>query len=159
HVVGFTEEGLLEIELSSHGGLSVAEAIEAHGRVPLPHYIGRVDEEGDRARYQTIFARVPGAVAAPTAGLHLSRRLVERLEARGVEIASITLHVGRGTFQPVTADDLDRHPMHAEAYVVPQATAAAVARARERGAPVVAIGTTVVRALETAADPERAGMV
>ncbi|WP_437579152.1 tRNA preQ1(34) S-adenosylmethionine ribosyltransferase-isomerase QueA [Sorangium sp. So ce887] len=153
------EDGVLTVQLSSPAGLSVAAAIEAYGHVPLPPYLGRGDDASDRERYQTIFARVPGAVAAPTAGLHLSPGLVERLRANGVEIASVTLHVGLGTFQPVTVDDLDLHPMHAEVYSVPEATAGAVAAARKRGAPVIAIGTTVVRALETAADPARAGLV
>jgi S-adenosylmethionine:tRNA ribosyltransferase-isomerase len=158
-VIERADDGLLEVLLSPPAGLSVAAAIEAHGHVPLPPYLGRSDEAADRERYQTIFARVPGAVAAPTAGLHLSRGLVERLGARGVEIASVTLHVGLGTFQPVAVPDLDQHPMHAEAYSVSEETAAAVSRARERGAPVVALGTTVVRALETAADPACDGVV
>jgi S-adenosylmethionine:tRNA ribosyltransferase-isomerase len=119
----------------------------------------RGDDGRDRERYQTVFAREPGAVAAPTAGLHLSEALLDRLRARGVVIASVTLHVGLGTFQPVVADDLDDHPMHAEVFTVPAGTVEAVAAARERGAPVVAVGTTVVRALETAADPEREGSV
>jgi S-adenosylmethionine:tRNA ribosyltransferase-isomerase len=153
------EDGVLTVQLSSPAGLSVAAAIDAYGHVPLPPYLGRGDDASDRERYQTIFARVPGAVAAPTAGLHLSPGLVERLRANGVEIASVTLHVGLGTFQPVTVDDLDLHPMHAEVYSIPDATAGAIAGARERGAPVIAIGTTVVRALESAADPARAGLV
>ncbi len=107
----------------------------------------------DAERYQTVYARHDGAVAAPTAGLHLTRALLGRLAVRGCEIASVTLHVGLGTFQPVQVDDLDDHPMHSERYVVTPATADAVARARARGAPVVAVGTTTVRALESAADP------
>ncbi|MGK4006702.1 tRNA preQ1(34) S-adenosylmethionine ribosyltransferase-isomerase QueA [Sorangium sp. So ce1036] len=153
------EDGVLTVRLSSPTGLSVAAAIDAYGHVPLPPYLGRGDDVSDRERYQTIFARVPGAVAAPTAGLHLSPDLLGRLRANEVEIASVTLHVGLGTFQPITVDDLDLHPMHAEVYSVPEATAAAVARARARGAPVVAIGTTVVRALESAADAARPGLV
>jgi len=98
-------------------------------------------------------------VAAPTAGLHLTNALLGRLAVRGCEVASVTLHVGLGTFQPVTVEDLDQHAMHAEAYVVSQSTADAVAAARARGAPVVAIGTTTVRALESAADPSRPGHV
>lgn len=158
-VVERAEGGLLTVLLSSPAGMTVAAAIEACGHVPLPPYLGRDDDAADRERYQTVFARVPGAVAAPTAGLHFSPGLIERLRARGVEIASVTLHVGLGTFQPVTVDDLDLHPMHGELYSVPEATAEAIARARARGAPVVAIGTTVVRALESAADPARAGQV
>ncbi|MCC6555278.1 MAG: tRNA preQ1(34) S-adenosylmethionine ribosyltransferase-isomerase QueA [Polyangiaceae bacterium] len=158
-VIGRGEGGLLDVELRSPAGMPIAEAIEARGHVPLPHYLGREDDATDRERYQTIFAREPGAVAAPTAGLHLSRALLERLEARGVEIARVTLHVGLGTFQPVTALDLDDHPMHEEAYAVPAATAEAIARARARGAQVLAVGTTAVRALESAADPARPGYV
>ncbi|HZF54354.1 MAG TPA: tRNA preQ1(34) S-adenosylmethionine ribosyltransferase-isomerase QueA [Polyangiaceae bacterium] len=151
--------GLLYVTLSSPAGLSVSEALEALGHVPLPPYIRRADEPSDRARYQTVFAREPGAVAAPTAGLHLSEALIERLKQRGIEIAAVTLHVGLGTFQPVTAEDLDQHRMHAEVYAVPASTADAIDRARTRGAPVVAIGTTVVRALESAAHPDERGRV
>jgi S-adenosylmethionine:tRNA ribosyltransferase-isomerase len=158
-VMDRAEDGLLDVLLSSPAGLSIAAAVDAYGHVPLPPYLRRGDDAADRERYQTIFARVPGAVAAPTAGLHLSSGLVERLRARDIEIASVTLHVGLGTFQPVSVEDLDQHPMHTEVYSVPATTAEAIARARERGAPVVAVGTTVVRALETAADPERAGRV
>lgn len=158
-VLGRDAGGLLEVLLWSPAGLDTAAAIEARGHVPLPPYLKRADEPVDRERYQTIFAREPGAVAAPTAGLHLSENLVERLRARGVQLAGVTLHVGLGTFQPVTADDLDDHPMHAEAYAISEDAAAAVAAARERGAPVVAVGTTVVRTLESAADPDRPGHV
>jgi S-adenosylmethionine:tRNA ribosyltransferase-isomerase len=153
------EGGLIEVTLSSPAGRSVAEAIEAAGHVPLPPYLRRDDDASDRVRYQTVFARAPGAVAAPTAGLHLSEALLERLEQRGVELASVTLHVGLGTFQPVTASDLDHHKMHAEQFSVPRSAAAAIERARARGAPVVAVGTTVVRSLESAADPDREGLV
>jgi S-adenosylmethionine:tRNA ribosyltransferase-isomerase len=151
--------GLFEVLLFSPAGLALDVALESAGHVPLPPYLHRTDDAADRERYQTIFARVPGAVAAPTAGLHLSGALLDRLRARGVELARVTLHVGLGTFQPVTAVDLDDHPMHGELFVVPAETAAAIAAARDRGAPVVAVGTTVVRALESAADPERDGRV
>jgi S-adenosylmethionine:tRNA ribosyltransferase-isomerase len=153
------DDGMLEVTLFSPSGGAVDAALEACGHVPLPPYVHRPDEAADRERYQTVFARVPGAVAAPTAGLHLSPALIERLRARGVEMAQVTLHVGLGTFQPVTADDLDDHPMHSEVFSVSPEAAHAIARARERGAPVLAIGTTVVRALESAADPERPGLV
>ncbi len=133
--------------------------MRACGHVPLPPYIKRDDEADDADRYQTVYARHDGAVAAPTAGLHVTNALVGRLAVRGCDVASVTLHVGLGTFQPVTVDDLDHHPMHAERYVVSQSTADAIARARARGAPVVAIGTTTVRALESAADPSRPGHV
>jgi S-adenosylmethionine:tRNA ribosyltransferase-isomerase len=127
--------------------------------VPLPPYIKRAPTESDAERYQTVFARVDGAVAAPTAGLHLTRALLGRLAIRGCEMATVTLHVGLGTFQPVTVEDLDEHPMHGEMYSVSRTTSDAIARARERGAPVIAVGTTVVRALESAADPDRTGLV
>ena len=139
--------------------MSIDAAVEAAGHMPLPPYLHRADEDSDRERYQTVFARVKGAVAAPTAGLHLSQALLDRLENKGVERASVTLHVGLGTFQPVTADDLDDHPMHSELYEIPEATALAIEAARARGAPVLAIGTTVVRALESAADRARPGSV
>jgi S-adenosylmethionine:tRNA ribosyltransferase-isomerase len=152
------EGGLFAVTLRARDG-DVQAAIERVGHVPLPPYLRRADDEADRERYQTVFARVPGAIAAPTAGLHLSTALLERLAARGVERASVTLHVGLGTFQPVTAEDLNDHPMHSEPFTVPAETQRAIAAARERGAPVIAVGTTVVRALESAADPERAGHV
>jgi S-adenosylmethionine:tRNA ribosyltransferase-isomerase len=153
------DDGLLEVALWSPAGEPVANAIRACGHVPLPPYIKREDEPEDEARYQTVFARHDGAVAAPTAGLHLTNAMLGRLAVRGCDVASVTLHVGLGTFQPVTVDDLDQHPMHAETYVVSQSTADAIARARSRNAPVVAIGTTTVRALESAADGEHAGLV
>ena len=122
--------------------------LDAFGEVPLPHYIERAAAApDDRARYQTVFAREPGAVAAPTAGLHFTPALVAALEARGVAIARVTLHVGLGTFTPVRAEDLAEHVMHRERFEIPEATATLVASGR----PVVAVGTTVVRALESAA--------
>ncbi|MDI1481531.1 tRNA preQ1(34) S-adenosylmethionine ribosyltransferase-isomerase QueA [Polyangium sp. y55x31] len=153
------ERGLFDVVLFSPEGRSVPDAVDAAGHVPLPPYIRRDDDAADRARYQTVYAREPGAVAAPTAGLHLTEPLIERFYARGMELARVTLHVGLGTFQPVTVSDLDDHPMHAEAYRVPPETAEAVARARREGREIVAIGTTSVRALESAADPEREGYV
>ena len=151
-------EGLFLVTLRAREG-DVQAAVERIGHMPLPPYMRRADDDTDRERYQTVFARVPGAIAAPTAGLHLSTEVLRRLEERGIERAAVTLHVGLGTFQPVTVDDLDRHPMHSETYFVPESTRDAIARARERGAPVIAIGTTVVRALESAADTERPGHV
>jgi S-adenosylmethionine:tRNA ribosyltransferase-isomerase len=154
------QDGLLEVALfTDDPSLSVHDAILAHGHVPLPPYIKRPDTTVDRDRYQTIFASVEGAVAAPTAGLHLTHALVGQLAAKGCDVVSLTLHVGLGTFQPVAAEDLDDHAMHSEDFVVSNATAQAIARARERGKPVVAIGTTVVRALESAADPDTPGLV
>jgi len=151
HLIGRGEDGLLEVGLTASPGFGVRDAIRALGHVPLPPYIKRDDVAADAERYQTVFARVDGAVAAPTAGLHLSHALLGRLAVRGCEIVSVTLHVGLGTFQPVTVEDLDQHPMHAEEYDVPRSSADAIASARRRGAKVVAIGTTVARALESAA--------
>ncbi len=152
-------DGTLEVELATTSGDDVSALVEAHGHVPLPPYMRRDDDASDRARYQTVFAREPGAVAAPTAGLHLTERILDELRARDVAIAATTLHVSLGTFAPVKVDDLDDHAMHAETFHVSDALVAAVARARTRNTPVVAIGTTVVRALESAADPERPGHV
>lgn len=129
------------------------EWLEAHGEVPLPPYITHAPDARDVERYQTVYARAPGAVAAPTAGLHFDAAMLDTLAARGVEIRSITLHVGAGTFQPVTTEDLSRHRMHAEVYDIPQATADAIAATRRSGGRVIAAGTTTLRALEAAALP------
>jgi S-adenosylmethionine:tRNA ribosyltransferase-isomerase len=129
----------------------VLQIFEAHGEVPLPPYIGRAPERDDRERYQTVYAREPGAVAAPTAGLHFDADLLAALEARGVRQAFVTLHVGAGTFQPVRVDDIDRHEMHAERLEVSESACAAIEAARAARGRVVAVGTTVVRSLETAA--------
>jgi len=137
-------------------GTSLIESLEAHGEIPLPPYIERAPDAGDAERYQTVYARVPGAVAAPTAGLHFDRDVLARLEAAGVETAHITLHVGAGTFRPVRAERVEEHAMHAEYLQVPAAACEAVARARGRGGRVVAVGTTVVRALESAAGDDGA---
>jgi S-adenosylmethionine:tRNA ribosyltransferase-isomerase len=125
--------------------------LEAHGQTPLPPYIARSPDATDRERYQTVFARTPGAVAAPTAGLHFDRELLEALAARGVERAFLTLHVGAGTFAPVRSQRIEEHELHAEWLEVPAETCAAVERCRARGGRIVAVGTTSVRALETAA--------
>ena len=123
--------------------------MERHGHVPLPPYIGHGDTAQDVERYQTIFASKPGAVAAPTAALHFDHGLLDHLEARGVPRASVTLHVGAGTFQPVKTENIAEHTMHSEWYDVPEATQQAIADTRERGARVVAVGTTTVRTLES----------
>jgi S-adenosylmethionine:tRNA ribosyltransferase-isomerase len=149
--------GVLEVVLRASGSVDVA--VEQAGRVPIPPYLGREDDAEDAHRYQTVYASEPGSVAAPTAGLHLSSAILSRFEARGIEVGKVTLHVGIGTFRPVTTDELDEHPMHAEVYSVSASLADAIARARARGAPVVAIGTTAVRALESAADEARPGQV
>lgn len=121
------------------------------GHMPLPPYIDREDDVSDRERYQTIFARRPGAVAAPTAGLHFTTELVEQIRKRGVEIAEITLDVGLGTFQPIHSEKVEDHRIHSESYEIPEDAAAAIRKAKRDGRPVVVVGTTVVRALEDAA--------
>jgi len=121
------------------------------GHMPLPPYITREDDATDRRRYQTVYAETPGAVAAPTAGLHFDEELLRRLQDAGVESTTVTLHVGAGTFQPVRVDDIEDHEMHAEWLEVTRAACDAVAAARARGGRVVAVGTTAVRSLETAA--------
>jgi S-adenosylmethionine:tRNA ribosyltransferase-isomerase len=126
--------------------------LERHGHIPLPSYIERPDAPADRERYQTMFARVPGAVAAPTAGLHMTPAVAAALEARGVTLASVTLHVGWGTFAPIRAADVRAHRMHRERYEISAETAALVASGR----PIVALGTTALRALEAAATGPRA---
>lgn len=131
---------------------TMTEALEAHGRVPLPPYIHRPPEPDDHHRYQTVFARVPGAVAAPTAALHFTPELLERATARGVDLVKVLLHVGPGTFRPVTDPDPARHAMDAEYYEVPAEAAASLAAARARGGRIVAVGTTVVRAIESCCD-------
>jgi S-adenosylmethionine:tRNA ribosyltransferase-isomerase len=151
-------DGFLIVAIDMHGE-KLDAVLEREGHVPIPPYLGREDEAADSARYQTVYARHPGSVAAPTAGLHLTENLIGRLENAGIEIGRLTLHVGPGTFRPVVADDLDQHPMHGEWFEIDETLAARVELARERRAPVVAIGTTVVRALESAADPEKSGHV
>jgi S-adenosylmethionine:tRNA ribosyltransferase-isomerase len=141
------EGALFRLEFSA----GVLEFFETFGEVPLPPYIDRAPDESDRERYQTVYARSPGAVAAPTAGLHFDAGMFAALEARGVRRAFVTLHVGAGTFQPVREDDIERHEMHAESLEVGTAACAAIDTARAAGGRVVAVGTTVVRSLETAA--------
>ena len=132
--------------------------MQRHGHVPLPPYITHADSADDAQRYQTVFARHPGAVAAPTAALHFDEALLAALDARGVRRASVTLHVGAGTFQPVKTESIAEHRMHSERYAVPQATMDAIAACRQRGARVVAVGTTTVRTLESwAATGQAAG--
>ena len=130
---------------------SVEAVIQAAGQVPLPPYLGRPAQPEDRVRYQTIFAARPGAVAAPTAGLHLSPLLLQQLEAREISLATVTLHVGAGTFRNLRTEDLDRGTLHAERYHLPVATVDAIAHAKARGGRVVAVGTTTVRVLESVA--------
>ncbi|RRQ23515.1 tRNA preQ1(34) S-adenosylmethionine ribosyltransferase-isomerase QueA [Guyparkeria sp. SCN-R1] len=150
---------LFEVKLLASAPMNgMLSWLDQHGHMPLPTYIERPDDDQDRHDYQTVFARREGAVAAPTAGLHLTEALLERLRAQGVETAFVTLHVGAGTFQPVRSETIEAHEMHREWTEVPQATVEAVAAARRRGNRVIAIGTTAVRAIETAvrAHPEHA---
>ncbi len=157
-------EGELEAEVLSRGQLglrtlrfiskdqgNISQHFERLGHVPLPPYIERADETFDRERYQTVFAKRPGAVAAPTAGLHFSTKVLEKIRARGVETCELTLNVGLGTFQPIHSETLEGHVMHSESYEIPKETADRIQAARDAGRPILAIGTTVVRALENAA--------
>ncbi len=132
-------------------GEELIALLERHGKLPLPPYIQRAAGEADEARYQTVYAREPGSVAAPTAGLHFDEALLEHIAARGAKCAWLTLHVGAGTFQPVRVDDLGEHRMHRERYVIPQETVDAIAATRAAGGRVIAVGTTSMRALEAAA--------
>lgn len=131
--------------------------LERHGHVPLPPYITHADDAEDVRRYQTVFARAPGAVAAPTAALHFDDAVLAALDARGVRRAGVTLHVGAGTFQPVRVDRIAEHRMHSEWFDVPAATVAAIDAARARGGRVLAVGTTTLRALESAARGPQSG--
>lgn len=137
--------------LAFEGVGDLAEYLERHGELPLPPYIARAPGADDDRRYQTVYARKAGAVAAPTAGLHFDQRMLHRLDEAGIARAFITLHVGAGTFQPVRSATVEEHRMHAERYWIPEATSQAVARARMRGGRVLAVGTTSLRALESAA--------
>ena len=148
-VVDVRPDGRRVVEFDA--GVDVRRLMAAQGHMPLPPYIDRPDTPADRERYQTVFARAEGAVAAPTAGLHFTPARLEALAAAGVTLAHVTLHVGIGTFRPVTAEDPREHAMEPEWYELPEATAAAYAACRARGGRVVACGTTVVRTLETAA--------
>jgi S-adenosylmethionine:tRNA ribosyltransferase-isomerase len=133
------------------GGQRWLELLARHGEVPLPPYIARPAQAADELRYQTVYARAAGAVAAPTAGLHFDDAMLAALRAAGVAMASVTLHVGAGTFQPIASEDLARHRMHSEWFRVPPETAAAIAATREHGGRILAVGTTSLRALESAA--------
>jgi S-adenosylmethionine:tRNA ribosyltransferase-isomerase len=156
-------DGELEARVENRGGYGLRimrftsktgfqEALARLGHIPLPPYIKRADEPLDRERYQTVYARQGSAVAAPTAGLHFTPKILERLRARGIEIAEITLDVGLGTFEPVRTERLEDHQIHSESYEISEAAAHAIAIARSKGRPILAIGTTVVRALEDSAE-------
>ena len=131
---------------------SLWELAERYGKLPLPPYIAHPADGADETRYQTVYARAPGAVAAPTAGLHFDEAMLETLRSQGVNTAFLTLHVGAGTYQPVRVDRIAEHRMHSERFEIPQAAADAIAAARSAGGRVIAVGTTSLRALESAAD-------
>ena len=155
-VVVARHDDLFELVFEGGNGVpmtdgQLADAIERHGHLPLPPYIDRAADRADDARYQTVYARASGAVAAPTAGLHFDEAMLDRLRARGVVLAWLTLHVGAGTFQPVRTHRIAEHRMHAERYAIPVATVEAITAARRTGKRVIAVGTTSLRALEAAA--------
>jgi len=158
-VLGRGERGVRHVAFRAEPAAPAFDAwLTRVGHVPLPPYIDRPDEPSDRERYQTVFARDPGSVAAPTAALHFTAATLEALRARGIEIAFLTLHVGAGTFRPVAGEHPEEHALDPEPYRIPEETAAAVSGARERGGRVLAVGTTSVRALESwARDGEPAG--
>lgn len=146
-VLGRGERGVRRVRLRARNG-SVDEQIEKCGHVPLPPYLGRPDDEEDRRTYQTIYAKIPGAVAAPTAGLHFSQTVLDALRERGIETEEITLHVGPGTFRPVTVERVEDHTMDAEWFDISPGAAAAIQGARDAGRRVIAVGTTCTRTLE-----------
>jgi S-adenosylmethionine:tRNA ribosyltransferase-isomerase len=157
-IVERRDEGRFVVRLEGRGAASLTAVLDTIGQIPLPPYIeaarreaGATPDVDDRDRYQTVYATAPGAVAAPTAGLHFTQALLADLQARGHELATVTLHVGPGTFRPVKTDDARAHRMDEERYAIPESTAAAIARARAEGRPVIAVGTTVVRTLEASA--------
>jgi S-adenosylmethionine:tRNA ribosyltransferase-isomerase len=145
------ESGIRTVRFTSRNSLSADENLEALGHVPLPPYIDRPDDPADRERYQTVYARRPGAVAAPTAGLHFTPEILGSLKAKGCELSEVTLDVGLGTFQPIHTKTLEEHKIHAEAYEISPEVAEKIRRAKSASRPVLAVGTTVVRALEDAA--------
>jgi len=153
-LLGRGDDGLLEVALYTNGKISIPDAIRAFGRMPLPPYIKRDVEPRDAERYQTVFARAEGAIAAPTAGLHITRALLGRLAVRNIGVVTLTLHVGLGTFQPVVVEDLDQHKMHREWFEISRRSADAINEARAAGKKILAVGTTVVRALESAANDD-----
>ena len=144
-------DALFELQLQADDGSGALGLLEKYGHMPLPPYIERSDTDDDRQRYQTVFAEQPGAVAAPTAGLHFTDQLLAELRRKGIRTAEVTLHVGAGTFQPVRTEDLSEHIMHSEWINVSVEVCDAVAACKARGGNVVAVGTTSVRSLESAA--------
>jgi S-adenosylmethionine:tRNA ribosyltransferase-isomerase len=150
-IVSRGELGVRGVHFYSLNGCSVAANIERLGHVPLPPYIDRADEDSDRERYQTVFARTPGAVAAPTAGLHFTPEILQQIRARGCDSCEVTLNVGLGTFQPVHTEVLEEHKIHSESYEISEEAAQKIAKAKRDGKRILAVGTTVVRTLEDAA--------
>ena len=146
-------------ELRFNDERDVFTILNAAGHMPLPPYIARPDEDADRELYQTVYSEKPGAVAAPTAGLHFDELLLAALRAKGVEMAFVTLHVGAGTFQPVRVETIEDHVMHAEYAEVPQDVVDAVLACKARGKRVVAVGTTSVRSLESAAAASKEALI
>lgn len=150
-VIARGDHGQRTLRFISRSDKEVTDHLDHLGHMPLPPYIDRADEPSDRERYQTVFASRPGAIAAPTAGLHFTPEILENIRARGVEICEVTLHVGLGTFQPIRSETLEGHVMHGEVYEIPPDTAERITRAKTQGRRILAVGTTAVRALEDAA--------
>ena len=150
-IISRGELGIRTVRFAAYNALSVDENLERLGHVPLPPYIDRPDEASDRQRYQTVYAQRPGAVAAPTAGLHFTPEILGELQAKGCELCEITLDVGLGTFQPVHTETLEEHKIHFEAYEISSEVAGKIREAKSNSRPILAVGTTVVRALEDAA--------
>jgi S-adenosylmethionine:tRNA ribosyltransferase-isomerase len=150
-VIARGDHGHRTLRFISRADREVTDHLDRLGHMPLPPYINRADEASDRERYQTVFASQPGAVAAPTAGLHFTSETLENIRARGIEVCEITLHVGLGTFQPIRSETLEAHVMHGESYEIPPDTAERITRAKNAGRRILAVGTTTVRALEDAA--------
>ncbi len=141
-----SKDGKIKVKLFAD---NVKEAINKYGHIPLPPYISREDEEKDRQLYQTVFARKEGAVASPTAGLHFTEELLNQLKEKGINITYITLHVGLGTFKPIKVEDITKHKMHEEYYSIPDESLNLIKETKEKNKRVIAVGTTVVRALES----------
>lgn len=150
-VVAHSDQGQRTLRFSSPTNGDIDILLQRLGHIPLPPYIERADEPADGERYQTVFASSPGAIAAPTAGLHFTPEILEKIRVRGVEICELTLHVGLGTFQPIRSETLEGHSMHSEEYEISRETAQRITRAKKEGRQILAVGTTTVRALEDAA--------
>jgi S-adenosylmethionine:tRNA ribosyltransferase-isomerase len=153
------KDALFHIEFLHDGEKNVFDLLEEYGHMPLPPYIDRPDEDSDKERYQTVYNKKPGAVAAPTAGLHFDDKILNALKDKGVNTAFVTLHVGAGTFQPVRVDNIEDHHMHAEYAEVTQEVADLVKQTKDRGKRVIAVGTTSVRSLESAAHATENGLI